>query len=78
MIAVYGENVTTAHPATGEYSNIMAMAELTNSMFTWPDAVNPLQSYNSAVVQMDTRITALYQKAGIPLVVQGSWAVCCC
>lgn len=71
MLAVYGENVTTAHPATGEYSNIMAMAELTNSRFTWPDAVNLLQSYDSAVVQMDTRITVLYQKAGIPLAIAG-------
>lgn len=71
MIAVYGENVTTIHPATGKYSDIMTMAGLANSKFTWPDAVNPLQSYDSTVVHIDTWITALYQKAGIPLAVAG-------
>lgn len=71
MLAVYGENVTTTHPAAGDYSNIITMAELTNSKFTWPDAANPLQSYDFAVVRIDTGITVLYQKTGIALAVAG-------
>lgn len=71
MIAVYGENVTTVHPATGDYSNIIVMAELTNSKFTWPDAVNPLQSYDSAVVRIDNGITVLYRKTGILFAIAG-------
>lgn len=71
MLAVYGENVTTIHPATGDYSNLIIMAELINSKFTRSDAVNPLQFYDSAVVHIDTGITILYRKVGIPLAVAG-------